>query len=438
MATTKIWPVKGRLDQVVGYINNPSKTENPIDEVIAYATREDKTELKYFVSGINCFVNTATEEMWAVKKQFGKEDSFLAFHAYQSFAKDEVTPQMAHEIGIKLSKKLWGDRFQIVVATHLDKESHIHNHFVINSVSFIDGKRYYDNTGSYMNFRKMSDAICKEYGLSVIDNPKRGKSKHMGEYIAEKENRPTYRGELKKEIDRIIQDSMTMQQFFNNLKANGYDVLVGKDISVLAPGKERRLRLMRNFGEEYSYSNIQKKILENKYTYKKKKDPVNRSKHFSIIIKGIPKRRVGGLKGLYLHYCYLLGIIPKEPNKNKSSLLRDEVIKMDKIFKEMKLLARYHIDTYEQLLFYKTKFKEEFDSLFLERKSLKNKQKGTENRETISELTKKISKLRNEIRQIESIEIRSEKMKENLTLLHSQKNHIGKEKKTDAKFRRRS
>lgn len=125
MATTAIWDVKGWLGKIVIYVENPEKTENPkyyekhnitndqsegLSDVIGYAMREDATvseELhERFVSGINCSINTARTKMMAVKKRYGKEDGIVAFHGYQSYAANEVTPEIAHEIGIKLAEEL--------------------------------------------------------------------------------------------------------------------------------------------------------------------------------------------------------------------------------------------------------------------------------------------------------------------------------------------
>lgn len=156
MATTSIWRVKGWLGKVVIYVENPEKTENPVfvegreitdrqsqglTDVIDYAVQQQKTGkvktdnegeavLQQFVSGINCHPGTARDEMLAVKRRFGKEDGTVAYHGYQSFALGEATPEMAHEIGVKLAKQLWGDKYQVIVATHLDKANHLHNHFV--------------------------------------------------------------------------------------------------------------------------------------------------------------------------------------------------------------------------------------------------------------------------------------------------------------------
>ena len=104
----------------------------------------------------------------AVKKRFGKDNGVMAYHGYQSFAPGEATPEAAHEIGVRLAERLWGDRYQVLVATHLDKESHLHNHFVVNSVSFLDGLRYYRSEKDYYAMRRESDRLCLEYGLSVL------------------------------------------------------------------------------------------------------------------------------------------------------------------------------------------------------------------------------------------------------------------------------
>ena len=275
MAVTSIWRVKGWLGKVVVYVENPDKTINPayyekedmtdrecqeLGDVIAYAINSDKTQqidtedeiVERFVSGVNCHPATARMEMMAVKKRFGKEDGTVAYHGYQSFAPGEATPEIAHRIGVELAQRLWGNRYQVVVATHLDKENHLHNHFVLNTVSFADGIKFHRTEKDYHEMRRLSDELCREYGLSVIQNPPPGKSKQYGEWRAEQEQRPTWRGLIRSDIDEVIRQSMTERQFFENLYKKGYEVKVGKDISVRPPGKDRFVRLVRNFGEDRS------------------------------------------------------------------------------------------------------------------------------------------------------------------------------------------
>ena len=179
MATTKIWKVVKRLDHVVDYAKDENKTKNDylengfdqyddIRRVFMYATNADKTEKQFYTTGINCDVEEAVEQMQFVKKRYRKEKGILAFHAEQSFAKGEVSPEVAHEIGVRLANEIWGDRFQVIVTTHLNTE-HLHNHFVINSVSFKDGLKYYSNHVNTAILRRTSDELCEEYGISVLE-----------------------------------------------------------------------------------------------------------------------------------------------------------------------------------------------------------------------------------------------------------------------------
>ena len=141
MATTKIWNINVRLDNVVRYVTNSEKVSlegelyNQLHNVIDYASNSSKTENSVYVSGINCIPETALKEMIITKKQYNKTNGILAYHAYQSFSEGEVTPEQAHEIGKRLADEMWGDRFEVVISTHLNTDC-IHNHFVLNSVSF--------------------------------------------------------------------------------------------------------------------------------------------------------------------------------------------------------------------------------------------------------------------------------------------------------------
>lgn len=152
MAVTKLWKVSVRLGQVLDYTTNPEKTANPeysaedyqaLKDVLAYAKDEEKTEHEFFCDGINCNVAMARDQFITVKEQFGKTDGIQAYHGYLSFKENEVTPEQAQQIGMEFARKMWGKRFQVVVTTHLNTK-HLHCHFVINSVSFADGKRLKD------------------------------------------------------------------------------------------------------------------------------------------------------------------------------------------------------------------------------------------------------------------------------------------------------
>lgn len=188
MAITKVYAVRNKLHRAVNYAANEEKTS--LDRLIDYAANPDKTEQRIFESVVNCTtVETAFDEMMATKRKYGKEDKVLAYHYIQSFKPDEVTPELAHSIGVEFAKECFGDRFEVVIGTHLDRE-HLHNHIVVNSVSFLDGGKFRSTPESYYNtIRKISDRLCRENELSVIDNPKH-KSMHYAEWKALNEGRP--------------------------------------------------------------------------------------------------------------------------------------------------------------------------------------------------------------------------------------------------------
>ena len=472
MATTSIWRVKGWLGKVVIYAENPDKTANPkfyadkdmteqdgqqLSDVIRYAVNSEKTQdtggesgtpLHRFVSGINCSPATARDEMRAVKKRFGKENGTVAYHGYQSFAPGEATPEMAHEIGVTLATRLWGDRYQVIVATHLDKENHLHNHFVLNTVSFVDGIKYHRTKKDYHDMQTVSDELCREYRLSVIENPQYGKAKQYGEWRAEQEQRPTWRGLIRADIDEAIRQSMTERQFFDNLRKKGYAVKIGKDISVRPPGKERFVRLVRNFGEAYSIEQIRRRLLSQTRAEKKLPEPPRQVIRVRLLGSLKTARKITGFRALYFHYCYLLGIFPKnKPKQNRRLhfLLREDLRKLDAITAETRLLVGHRIDTAEQLFSYQSEVKGKIAALTAERKQLYKLQrtaavkadpeKTTEIKDRISVLSKELAALRKEVSLCDGIAERSGVIKEKIKAVREDEQIKGKEKTDHVQFR---
>lgn len=476
MATTSIWSVKGWLGKLVIYVENPNKTTNPqyyekaeltekqaqtLLDVIDYAADPSKTDAvmhdeniethQQFVTGINCLPATARDEMQAVKKRFGKEDGVIAYHGYQSFAPGEADPKTAHEIGIRLAKELWGEKYQVVVATHLDKENHLHNHFVVNTVSFVDGIRYHRTGKDYHDMQVASDNLCREYGLSVIENIQYGKSKQYGEWRAEQEQRPTWRGFIKADIDEAIRMSLTEKQFFRHLEEKGYEIKFGKDISVRPQGKERFVRLMRNFGEEYSIENIRRRILSQYIPEKPLAEPERKTRHYRMQGSMKSTRKITGFRALYFHYCYKLGIFPKDRPQNRKRLhflLREDLLKLNNISQEVRLLVRHKIDTAEQLSLYKNGLEVQIEKLSAERKALYKKQRTVKCqsdpklaeavKKEIDGLTEQLKALRREVHLCDDIAQRSGVITEKLKAVREDEQTQGKEKQQNEPIRRRS
>ena len=474
MAVTSIWRVKGWLGKVVLYVENPEKTNDPgfcqiedltgqeresLADVIAYAVDEEKTRrkdqssetlddeheqvLQQYVSGINCATSTARMEMLAVKKRFGKEDGVIAYHGYQSFAPEECTPAMAHEIGVRLAQELWGERYQVLVATHLDKAKHLHNHFVVNTVSFLDGRKYHRTKQDYRDMRRISDRLCREYGLSVIRQPEKGRGKSYGEWRAEQEDRPTYAGMMKADVDEAIRKARTEKQFFYYLREKGYSFKFGKDIILRAAGRDRGLKLARNFGEDYTIDAIRERILRQKTFLQESRERqdsrfADYKERNSVTVLRVyvgerPKHKIGGLSGLYLHYCYLLGILPKRKSPVHPGqvhvVLREELLKLHTIAEETRLLCQYKIDTAEQFFQVQGELEHEKERMVGERRhlqyqcrSIRDPERMAQVKKEIKELNGRIGENRRKIKLCQGIGERSCLMREKIRNVHQEKN----------------
>lgn len=456
MAVCEIWDVRGRLDHPIDYAENPEKTANPkyteadlqaMVDVMEYATNKDKTEQRYFVTGVNCDPTTARDEMMIAKAQWNDESEIVCYHGFQSFKHGEVTPEQAHEVGVKLAEKMWGDRFQVIVATHLNTDC-LHNHFVVNSISFTDGKHYHDNKANLRLLRQRSDELCREYALSVIENPS-GKKKPYALYQAEKNGMPTRDNVARQAVDEAISKSFTLKDFDRIMAEMGYRVSFDpnrKYWTVIGKGWKRPKRLYK-LGENYTNERIMERITENSYAVKFSRftEPQRTVKVFRV--KGSLKaaKKIGGLRGLYLHYCYKLGILPKNKKPNYARLhylLKDDLMKMEAITQETRLLCRNRIDTVEQLLSYKGSLETEKTDLLQKRKELysKSRKTGGEEKEAIrsqlSDLSKRLSVIRKEVRLCEGIEARSDILQEKLQVIRAEKQKQKRKELVKNEYRR--
>ena len=181
----------------------------------------DKTEQVFFEDAIGCTIDQAYQDMVATKKRFHKTDKVQGFHLVQSFAEGEVSPELAHLIGVELAERLLRGQFEVVITTHLNT-SHFHNHLVWNSVSMEDGHKYHSNEQSYyMEVRKISDELCRKYGLSVIQTNQE-KGIHYAQWKAEKEGKPTWRTAIRSDIREAVKASYSWTQFVKEMETRGY------------------------------------------------------------------------------------------------------------------------------------------------------------------------------------------------------------------------
>ena len=440
MAVTKIWSIKGRAGSPLTYVANPEKTQREFSEperqaladVIAYAANEDKTEKFYYTSGINCYVEFARDQFESVKQRFEKTGDIVAFHAYQSFREGEVTPDVAHAIGVQLAKELWGDRFQMVVATHVNTKC-VHNHIVINSVSFRDGLKFNGCKANTRLLRDTSDRICLEHGLSVIKEPK---GKRVGTYLykMEQAGMPTRYNVARQAIDESVALSLTIEEFKSELRTRGYNYRFDpqrKYWTITPPGWKKAIRI-HQLGEDYTRESIEQRIYEN--------DPSVRTERLRQNYK-IPnhynlRRRIdrimgrSGLEKLYLRYCYELGYLPKyRQNPTKMHiLLKEDLLKCEQYSEQAKLLSKYHVNTDEDLSLLMEKIEDKIVKLSADRNELRNVIRRVkpdidvdEGKAEIAALTSEIKELRHELKVCGQVQERSGHVRENLEIIDKER-----------------
>ena len=407
MAVTKIWNVKRHLRELIMYVEDTEKTSINISDdtiltLLEYGADSLKTEQRLYVTPINCEIETATELMNALNKRSQSKSEIVAYHGYQSFARGETDAKTAHEIGVKLAEELWGKDFPVIVATHINTGTY-HNHFAFPATGF-SGKRFNCCKASYRKMREISDRMCREYSLSVIEKP-RNKSRHIGEIKAEEAGRMTVRGQIRRDIDETIKHCIYYREFEKVFQSLGYTLEKRGKYLRIRPDNSAKWFRMDKLGEGYTEQDIFER-LKNNATYMRATNYVPYQR----------REKPKGLRALYLHYCYLLGELPKtRPNNREAYVAIKEDIKRARMYsEEAKLLGNNGIDTAEELSNYKDKLSGKLKELAYDRAKLRNMLRRMHDtkemqpiKDEISTLSEQMAKLRREIKLCEDIAFRS-------------------------------
>ena len=332
MAVTKIHPIKTTLKKAIDYICNRDKTDDEI-----------------YVTTHLCSRENAHKEFELTKQQFNSRTKTLAHHLIQSFVPEEVSFEEAHQVGIELCEKILGDKYEYVLATHIDKD-HIHNHIIFNSIDVDEGKVYHSYYASYMNIRSQSDRLCREHNLSVIDQEtqeeineiKQRKFVNWYDWNEDK-NGSSYKSRLQFDIDRIIKQSINWEDFLSKMESYGYEIKQGKHIAFRSKNQQRFTRA-KTIGVNYTEERIKDRIL-------------NKEKELGNIIDIKNSEKAKSSKG-YEHWA------TKHNLKTAASTLIEI---RDKGFNSMEELER----GISRISIEKNELKREFDKLSWEQKRIK-------------------------------------------------------------------
>jgi hypothetical protein len=260
MATTRLIPL---------HVNKGKSIAKTLFDRTDYAKNPGKTENGELITGYACDPRTVDEEFMLAKREYeyitgrnqGRRD-VIAYHIRQSFKPGEISPQEANEIGYELAMRFTKGKHSFIVCTHTDK-AHVHNHIVFNSTALDCTRKFKDFSFSAKAIRRISDLLCAERGLSVIEKPKARNGKHYGDWLAD-EKKPSYSEIIKQKIDELLPDCTTFDDFIAALRAADFIVKdKRKHISVLAPGQKRPSRL-NTLGDDYTEAAIRERLSDTK------------------------------------------------------------------------------------------------------------------------------------------------------------------------------
>lgn len=391
MAYDKIITIHARLDRRINYALNPEKTADG-ERVLCAA--------------INCKLDTACRDMLDTKRRWDKESRPVqGYHIIHSYAPGEVTAEQAQQLSAEFARRLIGDRFEAVVATHTD-HVHIHSHIIFNSVSCTDGKMFRSDFKAYYgDIRSISNEISRENGLSVIE-PK-GKGKQYAEWEAEKKGKLTVRGLIRKDIDAALAGAISMQTLFAALEKQGYIVKRGskvKHTAVKPPGSERFIRL-DSLGEGYKEAELKIRLQRDIPTAQ---THIPQQKRYKVKNgkRNYSGNKPKGLRRLYLYYLHLLSSPKQARRKPVPFAVRAEVKKLNQYKRQFALLQKYRIEKESQLSLLADALQAEIDSLVFTRRDLyRRKRRGEDLSNEVSQINLALRPIRRELRCCQSISV---------------------------------
>ncbi len=381
MAQTKIWAKKSDIGESVRYVLNPEKIKTKIQKLysdeITYITdkhiADGEIESVFLTAAWNCTETNAAEKMMLTKELWnhgddGKNDRILVYHMDQSFKPGEVTPELAYKIGCAFVDKVFAERYEVIMGTHIDK-AHIHNHFLINAVSYVDGKRLRSESTGIRSFyfaqiRKISDELCRENNLSVIGEttPRKFYRDRTGHYTTwnefDKKKEATKRDRIREDFDSLLPLSISFPDFLSQLKRMGYSIKVGnvKHMAVKKNRTDRYVRV-RSLGFGYDEETLRDRI-EHPELYDRIPSHIDGQSFWTNRISATSYRytktghmsyrdmRKSGLVRTYYQYLYLLG---RRPTDVRSFRKYDQLRQYRKISNHFKYLLSNNIQSRSQL-----------------------------------------------------------------------------------------
>ena len=322
-----------------------------LKRALDYVMNPEKTQGGRLVGAINCQADMAFEQMMDTKKQFGKTDKRQGYHIILSFKEDEVEPDRAFEITQKFVAEYLGDAYEAVFVVH-DNTDHVHSHIVFNSVSFVDGKKYRYEKGDWAKYiQPITNKLCQEYGLSIIDVEDGSKEKQHENYKDWSEYREgsfVWADMIKRDLDACILQANDFRGFLELLSEKGYEVKQGKYLAVRPQGMTR-FRRCKTLGENYSQEAIVERIAKEDLSFYQSQNEEKQAAIVKCYVKRYHRAKMSGLQKRYYAKLYRIGKLKKKPYSQVWKY-KDDIRKMHKLQEEYLFLVNHDIHSAEELV----------------------------------------------------------------------------------------
>ena len=316
-----------------------------------YVMNPEKTQDGRLVGAINCQVDSAFEQMKATKRKFGKVDKRQGYHIILSFKEDEVNPDTAFEITRRFVEEYLGKSYEAVYVVH-DNTAHVHSHIVFNSVSFVDGKKYRYEKGDWAKYiQPITNKLCQEYGLSIIDVDDGSKEKEHESYKDWSEYREgsfVWADMIKRDLDSCILQAGNYEQFLELLSDKGYEVKQGKYLAVKPQGMTR-FRRCKTLGNMYSDEAIRERIEKEDISFYREQQKEVQPVLCKCKVRRYRRAKMSGLQKRYYAKLYRIGKLKKKPYSQVWKY-KDDIRKMHKLQEQYLFLVRHKIESAEELV----------------------------------------------------------------------------------------
>ena len=330
-----------------------------MDVCIRYVLNEDKTEERILTAYHNCTPQNPYGQMKQTKQDYGKEAGVQCYHIIQSFAKGEIEPERALEIAQRFCDE-YLPGYEAVIGTHVDR-AHIHNHICFNSVEKYSGRKYHSTPQSYFKqIRGVSDALCREYGLSIVMTGETSKAVSYIEWLKEQRGQPTLRGMLEQDLEAAINQAADYGHFLMLMEHMGYSVKHGKHLAFQLWGTDKAIRPGRKdarYTEEGVRAAIEGSLMAMEQPPLRKR-----------FVPYKPRGKVKGFMALYVHYLYLLGQVKKgQYPKQNAAQLKWDLFQFEKYKEQFAFLRKHDIASHEDARAFQEAAKERIAKLTKER-----------------------------------------------------------------------